>query len=69
MKLSSREIEVKDLMLQGYTNLQIANILKISMHTVKTHISNVYQKSGVNCRMELAWKEICMLRKQIEILK
>ena len=67
MKLTSREKEVKELLLQGYTNSQIADLLKISIHTAKKHVSNVFLKCGVNTRMELAWLEICILRQQKRI--
>ncbi|GAK49099.1 hypothetical protein U14_00317 [Candidatus Moduliflexus flocculans] len=52
-QLSSREKEVLLLLLQGQTNSQIAERLFISINTAKTHISNIYQKIGVNRRYEL----------------
>lgn len=65
MKLSKRQNEVKDLLLQGYTNAEIANSLGLTVHTVKTHVCNIYLKTGVSSRMELAWHEICTLRNEI----
>lgn len=50
---SPREKDVLPLLLQGYTNSQIAEELYISLNTVKTHIRNIYQKVGVKRRYEL----------------
>ena len=50
--LSEREFEVLYLILQGLGNKQIADQLFISIHTVKFHLSNIYQKLGVNNRKE-----------------
>lgn len=45
-KLSVREIEVLGLIMQGYTNNQIAEKLFISFETVKSHRKNILLKSG-----------------------
>ena len=50
---SSREIEVADLIVAGFTNAQIANALFISMSTVKSHVHNVMRKADINSRWEL----------------
>lgn len=46
--LSSREREVLNLLLLGYSNLDIANELFISERTVKFHVTNILKKT--NCR-------------------
>jgi len=46
-KLTPREAELMALVRQGYTNRQIAGLLKISEQTVKNHLSSVYIKLGV----------------------
>ncbi|GAB3561554.1 response regulator [Spelaeicoccus albus] len=51
--LTSREREVLGFMLQRYTNAEIARELFIGLPTVKTHVSNVLQKLGIDSRMEL----------------
>ena len=51
--LSKREKEVVDLIGQGYSNGDIANILFISEHTVKDHTKNIYKKMNVHSRFEL----------------
>mgnify|MGYP000232161881 CR=1 FL=1 len=51
-KLSSRELEVLNLINQGSSNKKIAEILTISVSTVKRHLQNTYQKLQVNSRTE-----------------
>ncbi|MBT9253617.1 MAG: helix-turn-helix transcriptional regulator [Brockia lithotrophica] len=51
--LTAREREVVYLIGQGYRNRDIAQALVISEHTVKNHISNIFQKLGVADRYEL----------------
>ncbi len=52
--LTNREFEVLYLMLKhGMTNEEIANHLFISSATVKRHISNAYQKLGINNQKQL----------------
>jgi DNA-binding CsgD family transcriptional regulator len=48
--LTSRERQVLLLLAQGRTNLEIARILTISRHTVKSHVTNVFNKLGVSSR-------------------
>lgn len=52
--LSPRETEVLRLMAEGYTNTQISDVLDISAHTVKTHVTSVFNKLGVNDRTQAA---------------
>ena len=52
--LSDRETEVVVLIASGHRNKEIASKLFISEQTVKTHLSNIFQKLGVNDRLELA---------------
>src|SRR5215510_14008546 len=53
-ELSDREIEVVTLVASGHRNKEIASKLFISEQTVKTHLSNIFQKLEVNDRLELA---------------
>lgn len=48
--LSVREIEVLQLIADGFSNQEIANQLHISLSTVKGHTSNIYGKLGVHKR-------------------
>jgi DNA-binding CsgD family transcriptional regulator len=54
VKLSRREIDVLRLVTEGYTNVQIAEVLDISANTVKTHINSLFNKLGVNDRTQAA---------------
>ena len=54
--LSDREIEVCQLLSDGYTNSQIAEFLYISEGTVKNYISSIYDKAGIRDRTVLALK-------------
>jgi DNA-binding NarL/FixJ family response regulator len=51
--LSRRELEVIQLVIQGYKNRDIAAKLFISEKTVKNHLSAIFNKLGVTDRLEL----------------
>lgn len=50
--LSPREVEVLRLLSEGERNEQIATILGISIVTVKTHVNNIFTKTGARRRRE-----------------
>ncbi|RAV12655.1 LuxR C-terminal-related transcriptional regulator [Paenibacillus contaminans] len=50
--LTPREKEVLALVMKGMSNLQIAQKLFISAHTVKNHITKIYEKLGVTDRTQ-----------------
>jgi len=52
-KITDREAEVIELLIYGYTNLKIAEALKISERTVKAHVSHVFDKFGVDNKVQL----------------
>ena len=52
--LSPREREVLALVAAGQSNRQIADALAISEHTVARHMSNIFDKLGVNSRTAAA---------------
>jgi DNA-binding NarL/FixJ family response regulator len=49
-ELSKQELNVRDLIVLGYSNKQIANHLNTSEKTIKFHITNIYKKLGVRDR-------------------
>ena len=53
-ELSSREREISDLVAHGFTNEQIGKELDISEPTVKTHLRNIYSKTDIHDRANLA---------------
>ncbi|MBV1757715.1 MAG: LuxR C-terminal-related transcriptional regulator [Dethiosulfatibacter sp.] len=54
--LTPREKQVFKLLMTKMTNDEIQNRLSISKNTLKTHIRNIYAKSGVKSRYELIVK-------------
>ncbi|MCX6054199.1 MAG: response regulator transcription factor [Chloroflexi bacterium] len=51
--LTSREEEVLKLIVQGYTNKQMADELSISVRTVEGHRANLTDKLGIRSRVDL----------------
>jgi DNA-binding NarL/FixJ family response regulator len=54
--LTSRELEILRLLAKGHMYKEIADQLAISMSTVRTHVSAVYDKLHVHSRTEAAMK-------------
>lgn len=50
LQLSRREWEVAILLGEGYSNREIANMLSVSVSTVKIHVHHVLCKLGVQRR-------------------
>ena len=53
ISLSTREIEIIELVAEGLTNQEIAERLTISKRTVDNHVSNVFTKTGSENRVAL----------------
>lgn len=53
-RFTAREAEIMRLLAKGCTNRQIGEILYISPETVKTHLKNLFIKTGTSSRTELA---------------
>jgi len=58
--LTPRETEVLCLIGKGFSRLEVANELTISVNTAAEHIQNIYQKLNINTRAEAAL-EACRL--------
>lgn len=54
-KLTRRETQVRDALLLGLQNKEIAADLHLSTSTVKFHAASLYRKYGVNGRSELVY--------------
>jgi len=52
--LTSREIKVAQEILAGATNKETAEVLHISVNTVKLYLKNIYAKLGIHSRSQLA---------------
>lgn len=53
-QLSTRELEVLQLIVDGKTNSEIADLLYLSLSTVKTNIRSIMNKLAVNDRVQAA---------------
>jgi two-component system, NarL family, response regulator LiaR len=51
--LTQREREILKLLVDGLSNPEIAKQLNLSRSTVKTHVSHILEKLGVNSRVEV----------------
>jgi two-component system response regulator NreC len=51
--LTTREAEVLQLVVRGYTNREIAHLLTIAIRTVEKHRANITQKLGIHTRSDL----------------
>jgi LuxR family maltose regulon positive regulatory protein len=65
--LSEREREVLQLLVQGVSNLEIAQELVITVNTIKRHISHIFSKLGVHDRMQamLQARELGLLDEEV----
>ena len=52
--LSRREMEVAELVADGATNAQVAARLFISERTVESHVASIFNKLGVDTRLQVA---------------
>ena len=52
--LSQRELEVLKLMVEGYSNPEIASALYLSPNTIKTHVRGIMNKLSVDDRVQAA---------------
>ena len=56
--LTERERNILYLLVEGFTNKEIAEKLYISIHTVKAHLEAIYEKLGVNNRVQTVIKAV-----------
>jgi DNA-binding CsgD family transcriptional regulator len=52
-KITDREFEVVNLAVSGFTNKEISGKLNITERTVEAHLNNIYNKLGINNKIEL----------------
>ena len=50
--ISDREHEVLSLLSRGFSYAECADLLSVSIHTIGTHVKNIYRKLEVNSRAE-----------------
>ena len=51
--LTARESEILPMLVQGYSNREIATAFSISVHTINHHCSHIHEKLGTSNRVEL----------------
>lgn len=51
--LTNRELDIVRMIMLGLRNAEIARRLSVSEGTVKSHLHHIYEKLGVNSRMDL----------------
>jgi DNA-binding NarL/FixJ family response regulator len=56
--LTAREIEVLDMLIQGYDNKMIAEKMFLSTYTVRAHIRNIYDKLHVHSKSQAVAKAL-----------
>lgn len=56
--LTAREAQILKLMTEGYSNMEIAQNLVISVNTTKAHVANILQKLEVDDRLQAALKAL-----------
>jgi DNA-binding CsgD family transcriptional regulator len=59
--LTAREVDVLELALTGASNKILVDQLKISLPTLRTHLQNIYTKTGVHSLSELIFKVMSLL--------
>jgi DNA-binding CsgD family transcriptional regulator len=52
LRISKRELEVLQLMAEGFSNAEIAARLFVSLNTIKTHASNLFMKLDASRRTQ-----------------
>jgi two-component system nitrate/nitrite response regulator NarL len=52
-RLTRRESEIIRCVAMGMRNAEVANQLSLSENTVKTHLTNIFQKLGIRSRLGL----------------
>lgn len=57
-KLSPRETEIAALLSRGKSQKEIAHILGISYHTVRTHVKNARRRTESDTSIQLAIKYV-----------
>ena len=56
--MTSREKQILKLMTEGYSNMEIAQLLVISINTTKAHVASILQKLEVDDRLQAALKAL-----------
>ena len=66
LNLTKREAEIVNLLMEGKTNKEIADILYLSVHTVKSNLEKIYEKYNIHNRVLLS---VFIKEQEIAIIK
>lgn len=58
IRLTARESDVLRLLARGLTYTQVSDALGVSLHTVTSHIKNVYRKLEVHSARAAVWRAL-----------
>lgn len=56
IRLTCREVEVLQLLARGCTYIQVGDRLGMSVHTVESHVKNLYRKLDVHSARAAVWR-------------
>jgi DNA-binding CsgD family transcriptional regulator len=56
IRLTARETELLQLLARGCTYIQVGDRLRMSVHTVESHVKNVYRKLNVHSARAAVWR-------------
>ena len=56
IRLTCREVEVLRLLARGCTYIQVGDRLRMSVHTVESHVKNLYRKLDVHSARAAVWR-------------
>ena len=55
-RLTFREVEVLQLLARGCTYIQVSDRLGVSVHTVESHVKNIYRKLNAHSARAAVWR-------------
>ncbi|HXZ51694.1 MAG TPA: helix-turn-helix transcriptional regulator [Burkholderiales bacterium] len=58
LELTGREVQVLRLLACGRTYEQASDALGVSLHTVRSHVKNLYRKLGVRSGRAAVWRAL-----------
>lgn len=58
IRLTCREAEVLQLLARGCTYIQVGDRLRMSVHTVESHVKNIYRKLNAHSARAAVWRAI-----------
>jgi len=60
VQLTQRELQVTQLLAEGFTNAEISNLLNISPRATKHRLATIFKKLGVDNRTEALGRAVAL---------